>query len=288
MALNMYVEKYRPKTFEEVHGREEIVLQLKNFLKKDGIIPHLLFYGNPGVGKTLLSEIIANVLFKENKCKLFYEFNASTDRGIDFVRKDITEIAKRKSIWGDYKIILMDEADNITPDAQAAFRRVFEQYSKGTRFIFTCNYPYKIIDALLSRFVKIEFPPLDTKSVGMYLKKISILENLKFEDRDLINMAKKANGDLRQALNILENGKPLVDSIWNTMTLDKLLKMPRNEKIALAFQDEPCSVFTNIWEFCKREKAWDMLSSLGDCEYKMNNSVHKTVFLCVLLDKLGK
>jgi len=72
------------------------------------------------------------------------------------------------------------------------------------------------------------------------------------------------------------------------MTFNKLSKMSRNEKIALAFQDEPCSVFTNIWEFCKREKAWDMLSSLGDCEYKMNNSVHKTVFLCVLLDKLGK
>lgn len=282
----MLVTKYRPKSFDEIIGRDNIVKDLKNLCNdKDGI-PHLLFFGPPGTGKTLTAEVIANTVFGENKSDSFFEFNASSERGIDFVRDRIIEIAKRKPLHSEYKIILMDEADSITPEAQACFRRIIEQYSSVTRFIFTCNYPYKIISPLLSRFKHFEFSALDVKTIGNYIKKIAIKEGKTIDDSLLIQIAKKSNGDIRSALNILEGDVKEVNNFWETMTYEKLKKMPENERVELAFKDEPDNVFNGIFEFVKREKLWDFLSILADTNHKMNYSVHKTLFLCALLQKM--
>ena len=284
----MLFENERPMCFDELVGRDKEIKQIKEMIASPNGIPHLLFSGRQGTGKTTIANIIANEVFgKEYKKSNYFEFNASSTRGIEFIRKDIAEIAKRRPMGVPYKIILMDEADNITPDAQASLRRIMEIHAKNTRFIFTCNYPQKIIAPLISRFVSIPFAKVDTKSMGMYLKRISKKHNLGFDDKKLIQFAKMADGDLRLALNNLEgNIDSSVSEFIDNLTLDKINKMSLDDKInKLAFSLDPDYIFTKIWEIVKREKAWDLLLPLADCSFKMNNSLHKTLFLANLLEK---
>lgn len=285
----MFTEKYRPQTYSDLVGRKEVIDLIKSKSNDDGI-PHLLFEGPPGSGKTSLAHVVGNELFGVNKSDLFFEFNASKDRGVEFIRTQIIDIAKRNPLSGKYKIILMDEADNITPDAQACFRRIIEQYSAITRFIFCANYPYKLIDPILSRFVRVEFNEIDTKTVALQLKKIGIKEGLKLTDGEYIAIAKKSRGDLRRALNLLEGGNVETDEdkYWASMTFDKLLAMDKNDRIMLAFKGDPDVIFGKLFELVKTEKRWQYLTTLADCQSKMNMSVHKTVFLASLLEKIEK
>lgn len=285
----MLTEKYRPQKYSELVGRNEVIELIKAKSNSDGI-PHLLFEGPPGTGKTTCAHVIANELFGVDKSDLFFEFNASKDRGVEFIRTQIIDIAKRNPISGKYKIILMDEADNITPDAQACFRRIIEQYSSITRFIFCCNYPYKLIDPILSRFVRVDFGEIDTKSVALHLKKIGIKEGMTLTDSEYIAIAKKSRGDLRKALNILEGGNSETDEdkYWSSMTFDKLNGMTKEERIMLAFKGDPDAIFGKLFEMTKAEKKWQYLTSLADCQSKMNMSVHKTVFLASLLEKMER
>lgn len=239
---------------------------------------------------TTLAHVVANEIFGVNKSDLFFEFNASKDRGVEFIRTQIIDIAKRNPISGSYKIILMDEADNITPDAQACFRRIIEQYSTITRFIFCANYPYKLIEPILSRFVQVEFGEIDTKTVALQLKKIGVAEGYTLKDSEYIAMAKKARGDLRKALNLLEGGNIETDEdrYWAGMTYDKLISIPKDERILLAFKADPDVIFGKLFDMTKMEKKWQYLTALADCQAKMNMSVHKSVFLASFLEKLDK
>lgn len=284
----MFVEKYRPKSFDTVVGRDEIVAQLKKFLAQPEGLPHILFFGPPGTGKTLMAEVIANEIFGADKPSHFHEFNASSERGIDVVRDQIIKLASVKPMKFPYKIILMDESDHITGDAQAAFRRPIEMYQKHTRFIFTANYPYKLIEPVRDRFLQLELTKIDPMVIAKFLKKICKLENKQVDDKDLIAIAKRTGGAFRSALNMLEGiDKSLDEEIWSSITLKKLQEMSREERIALAFKGDPDVIFLGIWEFVKREKAWDLLTALADTQAKMNFSAQKTIFLANFLDKLG-
>jgi replication factor C small subunit len=285
----MLVEKYRPKKLTEVVGQDAIVKQIKGFLERPDGLPHLLFTGKQGIGKTTLAHVIATELFGKFRSQCFYEFNASNDRGIEVVRNNVTDIARSSPLSHPYKIILMDEADHITADAQACFRRIIELYQKNTRFIFTCNYPYKIIAPLLSRFVVCEFKNIEPKIITEYIQKISKLEGKEIDSKLAENIGKKCDGDLRRALNYLETGVAENSSeFWENVTLDKLKKMSPTERINLAFVDEPEKVFANIWDFVKRESLWKVLPLLVDCQGKMNYAAIKDVFVANLLAKLGE
>ncbi len=281
----LLTEKYRPKTLDEIIGRDEQVAIVKDMIKKQGEVNHLFLYGPPGTGKTTFAKCVANEVFGGKFRGNYYEFNASSDRGIDKIREQITPLAKERGFGtSPYKIILMDEADCITPDAQASFRRVLEEYSKITRFIFTGNYPYKLIPALISRFTAIEFPALDWRIIAKRLWSINKTENLGIEQDKVKVIAKKCNGDLRRAINMLQGGG-VEDGTENlaNMSLDEISKLSDNEKVNLAFSGEPDRIFDVLWEKVKAEQAWDKIDAMANCNYKMNMSVHKDVFLSQLL-----
>lgn len=282
----MLFEKHRPTVFKELVGREKEIKQVEGMLK-NGDLGHLFLYGPPGTGKTTFAGVIANEVLKDSKDSNYYEFNASKDRGIDFIRNTVSDIAKRRPFGVPYKIILMDEADHITPDAQACFRRILEEHHHSTRFIFTANYPYKMIPALHSRFVSIEFPVIDQRTIAKRLKKIAKIEGMEIDDKRLIALGKQCNGDLRKAINMLQGGTEEceISNLFEEITIEKLSSMTKEERILLAFKGDPEMIFAKIWEMVQKEGAWDKVDLLSQCNYKMNMSVHKTLFLAHLLQK---
>ncbi|MFY4815776.1 AAA family ATPase, partial [Haloarcula sp. AONF1] len=154
----IWIEKYRPQTLDDIHGQEEIVERLQSYIAQDDV-PHLLFSGPAGVGKTTAATAIAREIYGEDNWRgNFLELNASDQRGIDVVRDRIKGFA-RSSFGGDFRIVFLDESDSLTDDAQSALRRTMEQFSDNTRFILSCNYSSKIIDPIQSRCAVFRFSP---------------------------------------------------------------------------------------------------------------------------------
>jgi len=198
-----FVEKYRPKKLDEIIGQDKIIKVVRDILEKDDI-PHMLFVGPPGVGKTTMAECIANELFGPEKKFRFIELNASDERGIDVIRNKIKKIV---SIPGR-RIILLDEADALTQDAQQALRRIMEK-SNDTIFILTCNFENKIIDPIKSRCLRLEFEPIKYEDIVKLLVNILEKENIKVEQNEdtikaLRTIVELSKGDLRKCLNLLE------------------------------------------------------------------------------------
>src|SRR3989338_7647986 len=169
---SIFIEKYRPKNFEEFVGQDIIVNRIKSFVENKNL-PHLIFAGSPGVGKTTLALIIARDMFKENWRENFLELNGSDDRGINVVRETIKDFARTKPFSDvPYKIILLDESDALTREAQHALRRTMENYSNTCRFILSCNYSSKLIDPIISRCAIFRFKPLEKAEMFIILKRI--------------------------------------------------------------------------------------------------------------------
>src|SRR2546426_496095 len=162
----LWVEKYRPKSLEEVVGQEEIVERLKAYAKT-GNLPHLLFAGPAGTGKTTSAIALARDMFGEDWRQNYFELNSSDERGIETVRTKVKEIARLAPFGGtNFKIIFLDEADNLTADAQAALRRTMETYSKTSRFILSANYSSRLIEPIQSRTAVFRFRPLKPEAIG--------------------------------------------------------------------------------------------------------------------------
>ena len=197
----LWVEKYRPKTFEEIVGNEEIVERLKQMVREKGDIPHLLLVGRPGVGKTTLAYVIKNELGISNQD--FLELNASDERGIDTIRQKVKLFAK-SSPSSKFKLLLLDEADYLTPEAQHSLRRIMEKYGENCRFILTANYESQIIQPLKSRCATFTLLPVMGEEVVRILSKIARSEKVVVDKEALMEIARVSKGDLRSAINLLQ------------------------------------------------------------------------------------
>jgi replication factor C small subunit len=201
----IWTEKYRPKAFSEVKGQDEIVSRVKAFVTKKNM-PHLLFAGPAGVGKTTLSLVIARELFGNDWRENFLELNASDERGIDVVRVKVKDFARTRAIDGvPFKVIYMDECDALTKEAQQALRRTMENYTQTCRFILSCNYSSKIIDPIQSRCSIFRFKPLPKQEIFNIIDKIAKVEGIKVDSSAKDALYTVSEGDCRRLENVLQS-----------------------------------------------------------------------------------
>ncbi|KAJ7917490.1 P-loop containing nucleoside triphosphate hydrolase protein [Mycena leptocephala] len=199
-----WVEKYRPVTLDDVVSHKDITNTIEKFIEKNRL-PHLLFYGPPGTGKTSTILAVARRIYGSEYRKQILELNASDDRGIDVVREQIKQFAETRTLFSKgYKLIILDEADMMTQQAQAALRRVIEQYTKNVRFCIICNYVNKIAPAIQSRCTRFRFSPLPIVEVQKRLDSVIEAEEVKLTPDGKAALLKLSKGDMRRALNVLQ------------------------------------------------------------------------------------
>ena len=204
---DIWVEKYRPKKLDDIVGQDDIMERLKAYVKTK-TVPHMIFAGPAGVGKTTSVLALAREVFGEETWKQnFHELNASDERGIGIVRGKIKDFARTAPIGKtQFKIIFLDEADSLTTDAQAALRRTIEKYTHICRFILSVNYSSKIIEPIQSRCAVFRFRPIKSEDVKKYMRKIATKEKLEITSDGLETLIFISRGDLRKAINTLQVG----------------------------------------------------------------------------------
>ena len=227
---SIWIEKYRPMRLADIVGQNDIVERLSSYVKTKNI-PHLLFTGNAGVGKTTAAVTLAREIFGESWQMNFRELNASDERGIDVVRNQIKQFARTSSL-GDatFKILFLDEADALTTDAQAALRRTMESYAQTCRFILSCNYSSKIIDPIQSRCAIYRFKPLSPDAIKEEIHKIEQHEDLSVSPDAMEAIVYIAQGDMRKAINALQ-GAAIIDRKINTSMVYAITSTARPEEI---------------------------------------------------------
>ncbi len=215
--VEVWTEKYRPRTLDDIVGHEHVVQRLMAFVK-DESLPHLLFTGPAGTGKSASALAVSRDLFGERWRNNVLELNASDTRGIDVIRNQVKNFARSKAV-GDvpFKIIILDEADALTPEAQHALRRTMENYTETARFVLICNYSSKIIDPIRSRCSIFRFPRLDEEMASDLLEKICEKEGIVYDESGLGAIFSVTRGDLRKSINLLQSvsatGKDVTEEV---------------------------------------------------------------------------
>lgn len=257
-----WVDKYRPLKLNEVVYQTEVVKVLQNTLKS-GELPHLLFYGQPGTGKTSSILAICRELFGPKRfSERVIELNASDERGINIVRKKIITFAKASIGTADpdypcppYKIIILDEADAMTREAQSALRKVMEDYSNITRFCFICNYINQIITPIISRCMPFRFKPLSDNSMKNKLIDIAEKEKLQCNEECIDVVIEISCGDMRKAITFLQNLK-YISRLRKNLTVDNVYE------IANCI---PKKDINQIWKLCKKKTKGSDISNIVKC-----------------------
>ena len=212
-----FVEKYRPHSLDQIISQDEIIKTLKKFLNKNSLT-HLLFYGTAGTGKTTCAKAIANFLYGTNKAGNILELNASDERGIDIVKEQIKSFCQTLNSFSNFslsninnpknnlfKLVILDEADMMTTDAQSALRRIMEKYTNNVRFILICNQIHKIHPAVQSRCMRFRFRPIKNEECLNRLKEICKAEKIKYDNDSTLNtVIQMGERDMRKMLNLLE------------------------------------------------------------------------------------
>jgi len=272
LSFEVWAEKYRPKTLDALVDQREIVERLKSFVKSRNV-PHCIFAGPPGTGKTTAALCLSRDLYGEAYREHMMELNASDERGIDVVRETVKTFARVKSIGEiPFKIMILDEADNMTSDAQQALRRTMERYTGTCRFIMCANYSGKIIEPIQSRCAPFRFTYLPREEHDRYLHQISEKEKIKVSEEGLDAIFEVCGGDLRRAINTLQAaaslGKPVDAKLVYSITgrahpadVQKMMKTAMNGDFVEA-----------------RKQLRDMIQKYGVAGSDMIRQIHSEIF----------
>ena len=215
----LWVEKYRPDTLEGYLGNEEFISSLNEWIEKNDF-PNLLLYGPPGTGKTTAAKLIV----KNINCDYIY-LNCSDENGIDVIRDKVKQFASGAT-FKPLKVVILDESDFLTINAQAALRNVIESFSLTTRFIFTCNFVERIIDPLKSRLNVFALNTPEPKTIAKRLKEVLDAEQIEYDIKDVVEIVKKTYPDIRRSLNLIQGL-----SIGNKLTIKKIADSSYTEQI---------------------------------------------------------
>ncbi|MEK6876094.1 MAG: replication factor C small subunit [Nanoarchaeota archaeon] len=241
MDSAIWTEKYRPRDFSEIKGQKEIIRRIRAFVEQQNI-PHLLFAGPAGVGKSTTALVIAKKLFGDSWRQNFLELNASDTRGIETIRVNVKDFARTRAIGNvPFKIIFLDECDALTREAQQALRRTMENYTQTCRFILSANYSSKIIDPIQSRCAMFRFKPLDEKEIFAIIEVIEKEEKIKVNEKAKVALFAISEGDARRINNILQScaaiSKDINEEIVYSMAsvakpkeIDEVLKLALQNK----------------------------------------------------------
>ncbi|WP_313693240.1 replication factor C small subunit [Halorarum halobium] len=308
----VWIEKYRPQTLADVHGHEDIVSRLRSYIDRNDL-PHLLFAGPAGVGKTTCAVAIAKEIYEDDWQTNFLELNASDQRGIDVVRDRIKSFARSSFGGYDYRVIFLDEADSLTDDAQSALRRTMEQFSDNTRFVLSCNYSSKIIDPIQSRCAVFRFSPLSDEAVAAQVREIAGIEGIELTEDGLDALVYAADGDMRRAINSLQaaattGGEVDEEAVYqitatarpeeieamvadaldgdfskSRATLDTLLT-----ETGMAGGDVIDQLHRSVWDFGLTDReAVRLMERIGEADYRITEGANEQVQLEALLASLA-
>jgi replication factor C small subunit len=309
----MWAEKYRPKHLDDMVNQKGIVERLKSFVKSKNV-PHCIFAGPPGTGKTTAALCLARDLYGDGYREHLMELNASDERGIDVVRETVKTFARSRSIGAiPFKIMILDEADNMTSDAQQALRRTMERYTETCRFIMCANYSGKIIEPIQSRCAPFRFTFLPKEEHDNYVKHIAESENVKLLADGVEAIFEVCGGDLRRAINTLQAtasmNKPVDSKIVYSVTgranpadVQKMLttamkgdflearKQLRDmiQKYGVAGSDIIRQIHTEIFKAVEIPEPWKirLADIVGEIDYRLVEGSDEEVQLSALLAKL--
>ena len=309
----MWAEKYRPKRLDDMVDQKEIVERLKSFVKSKNV-PHCIFAGPPGTGKTTAALCLARDFYGESYREHLMELNASDERGINVVRETVKTFARSRSIGEiPFKILILDEADNMTSDAQQALRRTMERYTETCRFIMCANYSGKIIEPIQSRCAPFRFTFLPQEEHDKYVKHIADRENVQLLPDGAEAIFEVCGGDLRKAINTLQSAasmnKPidakLVYSITGRASPSDVQKMLNTaikgdflgarkqlrdmiQKYGVAGSDIIRQIHTEIFKAAEIPEPWKikLAGIAGEIDYRLVEGSDEEVQLSALLARL--
>jgi len=313
----MWSEKYRPKKLSEVVDQKEIIKGISSLVKNREEIPHMLFAGPAGIGKTTTALCIAMELLGENWKDHLLELNASDERGIKMVREKVKGFTEWRGVTGEqqtknlFKIIILDEADEMTSEAQTALRAMIEKGSEVTRFILICNYLSQIIEPIQSRCVVFRFTRIPREDVIDHLKMICEKEKVKFEEKALAQVYDATGGDMRHSINIIQAAAGM-DSVSSAnvaaaMGLSGRAKVGEVLTLALSgkFNEARAKLLeltlvygmseTDFMKYAnqeayemKIEKPDEFAAIMAEYDYRLAVGAHPDIQLSALLAQLGK
>ncbi|KAK7087944.1 replication factor C subunit 5-like isoform X1 [Littorina saxatilis] len=287
-----WVEKYRPEQLNDLISHTDIVSTITQFIKEDRL-PHLLLYGPPGTGKTSTILAVAKQIYSPKEfSSMVLELNASDDRGIGIVRGQVLNFASTRTIFkSGFKLVILDEADAMTKDAQNALRRVIEKFTENTRFCIICNYLSKIIPALQSRCTRFRFGPLKTTQMVPRLQHVIAEESVTVTEAGMKALITLANGDMRRALNILQSTSmayDLVDedSVYNCV--GHPLRQDIENIVNWLLNESFCKAYNNILEMktAKGLALQDILSEVHTYIHRVDMPVKVQIHLLIKMAEI--
>lgn len=281
-------EKFRPKSFEELVGMEDIKTKVKEMADTKKF-QHMLFVGNPGAGKTALAHVFANYVLGENKEYNFLELNTSNERGIETLRKTIIPFVKAKPVNSNYKILLLDEADSTTSELQSSLRRVMEQYNT-TIFILSANYIHKIMKPIQSRCVPFIFKKYSKEEIEKIIRNVISKEGLLVNDEKVKLISETADGDARIAINMLfGNVESNVELFDFTKIPTDMLLMVRYTK-GITQRGHHILFLYNLFEYFERNNILnaEIIKIFASVDNNIQNSGFPEVQLLYLILEIRK